>query len=948
MPIPKPPTRSCPDGETIEIHGARTNNLKNISLRIPRNKLVVVTGRSGSGKSSLALGTLFAEGQRQYIESLSLHSRQFFDQIPRAEVDLIEGLQPTLSLDQHQRSATRRSTVGTTSDIADFLRVLFARAGQVHCHQCHREIDQQTPQQIRDWAASLPEQTKIMLLAPLVTAAKGNHGETIAAIRRERLVRVRLDGDVHDIDRLPEIDPSKEHDIEAVVDRIIVRPGVEGRLLEAVELATRLSDGLVTIVYRPHRDVESNGDWQDSLFSTRYACRACGLHYPEIEPRTFSFNSPYGACQQCDGLGAREQFALDRVIKDRSLSLDRRAIIPWSTLSAGQYKKKLSLLAPIMERFGLELATTVERMTEPQRDEFFFSKDKASPGLITILEKELATAVDDDLYDRLMLFRQQIECPECGGSRLCPQANSVLVQGRSIGELSSLTLNNLAGVLDPGSFIDSLDSEVEIAICRPLLDEIEKRLSFLNQVGVGYLTLGRAGNTLSGGELQRVRLATSIGNSLTSVCYVLDEPTIGLHPSDSDRLLESLRTLQRAGNSVVVVEHDEAVMRAADHLIDIGPEAGKAGGWVIAEGSVSDLVDVPKSLTGQYLGGRRKIERRATRRTVSEGRLLELTGATGFNLRGDRVTFPLGTLIAITGVSGSGKSTLINRTLYPALAARLEILAPEPEPYESMTGAESIDSLLLVDQRPIGRSPRGCAATYTGIMTALRKLFAATKLAKQRGYGATRFSFNDKSGACPECKGLGRKQLKMNFLADIEIECETCRGARYNPQTLQVRFRNHSIADLLRMSVDEARAEFENIESIHQILNCLSQVGLGYLPLGQSATTLSGGEAQRIKLASELAKRESGKRLYLLDEPTTGLHFEDVRGLVTVLDELVELGNTVIVIEHNLDLIRVSDWVVDLGPNGGDEGGAVVVMGTPEQVAESDDSLTGKFLKPLL
>lgn len=927
--------------DSIQIRGARTNNLKNIDVDIPRDRLVCITGRSGSGKSSLAFGTLFAEGQRQYIESLSLYSRQFFDQMIRADVDQISGLQPTLSLDQHVGPANSRSTVATVTEIYDYLRVLMARAGEIHCHGCGQVIQQQTTQQIRDSLLRLPENTKVMLLSPLVVGKKGGHENVFEVIRKERLVRVRVDGELYDIDRLPKLDKNKAHTIEAVTDRIIVRDGIAGRLFEGIELAGRLANGRVVANLR---SAGSSSLQEDRWFSTRYACASCDISYPEVEPRTFSFNSPYGACEACQGLGCFHQFDPEQVIRDRRLSLQNNAVWAWRFLSAANRQKKLDQLQPLISRLGFEQQTPLSELPDETWNDLLWSREKAAPGLVAVLQKELATTTDESRREALENLQSSIACNSCHGSRLNARANAVYLGGRNIGQLTAMSINAAEKYFN-GELVRGALAGDRLTIAEPLITAIGQRLRFLSQVGVGYITLDRPANTLSGGEYQRMRLATSIGSGLTNVCYVLDEPSIGLHPHDNEKLIESIRNLKRSGNTVVVVEHDEAMIRAADYVIDIGPEAGIDGGRVVATGTPAEIAANPPSLTGGYLAGRSTIEIPPRRRWNNS---LKVHAASGFNLKRIDVEIPLGCLVCVTGVSGSGKSTLVNSTIAPVLARSFGLLAPRPAPVESVAGAERIDKLVQINQRPLGRSSRGCAATYSGVFAEIRKLFAATKLAKERGYTGSRFSFNSKSGRCPDCLGHGTKRIKMNYLSDMFVQCETCAGRRYNKQTLQVRFRDLNIAEVLQLSISQALREYTNFSKAKCILQSLVDVGLGYLQLGQPASTLSGGEAQRIKLATELATQNTGNTLYLLDEPTTGLHFDDTRQLLVILQQLVELGNTVVVIEHNLDVIKSADWIIDLGPDGGATGGYLVATGTPEEVATNASSITGRFLQELM
>ena len=931
--------------------------MKNIDVEIPRGQLVVITGRSGSGKSSLAIDTLYAEGQRQYVESLSIYSRQFFDQLPRPDVDLIEGLQPTLCLDQSHYSSNRRSTVGTITQVYDFLRVLLARTGEIHCHQCDQPIRQQSPQQIRDALLKFPERTKIMILAPMVTQQAGAQKDVLKTIRRERLVRVRVDQQIHDIDQVPEIQPGTKHSIEAIADRIIIREGIESRLLEAIDNAVRISTGgqVICCWLKPNEPNEPTEDqasdrqsskstssghdgWQEKLYSTQYSCPDCDINYAEVEPRIFSFNSPLGACQVCAGLGQLIQFDADLIL-DRALSIQSGAIKPWAQQTKSSVAKKIKSLQPILKHIGFDDATPLSSMTDQQLSEFLNSAEKSRLGLRMILEKELATASSEERIDELENLQTENRCDACCGSRVSEQARAVYVEGKQVEELVSMSLDQLS------DFLKGLELEGDKAIvAEPLIEQIVHRLGFLQKVGVGYLSLGRAANTLSGGEHQRVRLAAAIGTGVTSVCFVLDEPSIGLHQRDNDRLIEAIKDLQESGNSVIVVEHDEAMILAADHVIDMGPGAGRQGGELTAQGTPEEVASDPDSLTGKYLSGSLRIETPAKRRPVDPQRVIKINGASGNNLKSVDVEIPMGLFCCVTGVSGSGKSTLVNHTLAPALKRQLELVAKAPEAHDSITGVDAIDKLIIVDQKPIGRTSRGCPATFTGLFDEIRKLFAATKLAKQRGFSAARFSFNSKTGWCPDCRGQGVERVAMNFMPDIFVTCESCQGKRFNLQTLQVRFGDYSISDVLEMTIDEALEYFDGFSKIKQTLQSLADVGLGYLKLGQPATTLSGGEAQRIKLATELARSETGNTLYILDEPTTGLHFADIAELINVMSRLVDKGNSLIVIEHNLDVIRCADWVIDLGPEGGAGGGTLVGAGTPETLSQNPQSHTGRYL----
>jgi len=934
--------------EAIRIRGARMHNLKNVDLAIPRDRLVVITGPSGSGKSSLAFDTLHAEGQRQYIESLSVYARQFLHQLERPDVDLIEGLQPTLCIDQRPGAANPRSTVGTVTEIYDYLRLLMARLGEASCPQCGAPIRQQTAEQIQEALAALPEGTKLMILAPLVRGRRGKREEALAGIRKAGFIRVRIDGQVYDLDNLPEIDARREHVIDAVVDRIIVRNDIASRMGESIRLAIRHGEGLLIACYQEPAAADGDptpGRWQDRLFSTRYACPRCNVSLAEVEPRTFSFNSPYGACPRCEGLGVLEQFDPERVVPNSKLSLAGGAVAAWKNVKPDPLKKHRPLLAAFLAARGAGWDTPLAQLAPQDLRTLLHGDGQKYRGILTLLEQEYVTATDPERRDALARFRGQVACPACDGSRLRPEATSVRVGGKTVCDMCRLPILEAVRFFRALTFPPAL-----LPIAQPLLKEIGRRLAFLENVGVGYLTLHRSADTLSGGELQRVRLATSIGSGLVGVCYVLDEPSIGLHPRDNRRLIDALRDLQQQGNSVLVVEHDEAMMRASDQLIDIGPGAGTHGGRVVAQGTVEEVMRNPASITGRYLSGDLQISVPATRRSVplSKTRSLAIAGVSTNNLRDVDVRFPLGALVCVTGVSGSGKSSLINETLAPALLRRLGSPAPKPGPFQGLRGATSIDKVIQIDQTPIGRTPRSTPATYIGALDEIRKVFARTREAKQRGFGASRFSFNVKGGRCEPCQGHGLKKIEMQFLPDLYVTCSECQGARFNRQTLEVRWRDKTIADVLTMSVDEATEFFENFANIHRSLKSFQDVGLGYLTLGQPSTTLSGGEAQRIKLATELARVDTGHTLYLLDEPTIGLHFDDIRRLLDVLGRLVDRGNTVIVIEHNLEVIKCADWLIDLGPEGGDAGGRVVAEGTPEQVAALEDNYTGRFLRPLL
>ncbi|MAR10066.1 MAG: ABC-ATPase UvrA [Blastopirellula sp.] len=924
--------------DVIQIRGARVHNLQNLDVDIPHDRLVVITGPSGSGKSSLAFDTLYAEGQRQYMESLSAYARQFLNQMERPDVDLIEGLQPTLCIDQRPANVNPRSTVATVTEIYDYLRLLMARLGEVVCYQCGRPIEQQTVEQIQERLLELPEGTKAMILAPLVRGRRGQHQDVLAAIRKAGYVRVRIDDRVYDLDQVPELEPRKSHSIEAVVDRVVIREGSRARIAESIDAALHHADGLVIVCYLDEED-----EWREELFSTLYACVHCNLSYEEIEPRTFSFNSPYGACPECDGLGKLEQFDVELVLPSREHSLAAGAVQPWQGLTKAALGKIQRELEPFLEARGSAWDTPLVELTDQVVEQLLWGDGKKFAGILMMLEKEYATTTKAARLELLERYRAQTPCNACGGARLCQVACSVRVSDANIHDLVRMTMS------EAREFFESLEfHEDDAPIADPLLSELVNRLRFLEKVGVGYLTLDRSAETLSGGELQRVRLATSIGSGLVGVCYVLDEPSIGLHPRDNERLIKALRDLQDQGNTVVVVEHDEGMMRAADWLIDVGPGAGSRGGRIVAHGTPQDVARDTQSVTGRYLGGQDSIPVPQQRRKVAKKRSLSLEGAVINNLRDLDVDFPLGTFTCVTGVSGSGKSSLVNETLAPSLLSRLNGSRGKTGPHRSLRGVNQIDKVISIDQSPIGRSPRSNAATYTGAFDEIRKVYARTKDAKQRGYKASRFSFNVKGGRCETCQGHGLQKIEMNFLPDLYIPCDACAGARFNPQTLEVQYKGKSISDVLEMPVDEAVEFFENVPVVDRLMESLRDVGLGYLPLGQPSTTISGGEGQRIKLATELARVDTGNTLYLLDEPTTGLHFDDIKRLLAVLNRLVDKGNTVIVIEHNLDVIKCADWIIDLGPEGGAAGGALVGAGKPEEIAELPDSYTGAALRSLL
>lgn len=936
--------------DQIEIHGARAHNLKNIDVTIPKNKLVVITGLSGSGKSSLAFDTLYAEGQRRYVESLSSYARQFLGQMEKPDVDSIDGLSPAISINQKTTSKNPRSTVGTVTEITDYLRLLWARVGTPICPNDGHQITSQSPQQIVDQILALPERSKIQILAPVVQDKKGQHKEVLKKIQRAGFVRVIIDGEMHEIGDEIELDKNKKHSISVVVDRIIVKDGIRSRLFDSVEAALKLTDGYVA--------VDVIGD-QVLQFSEKLACPYCGFSIKELEPRLFSFNAPFGACPECDGLGEKIEVDPDLVVPDKSKTLEEGAIAPWAPDSSKYY---YSLLSQFCKAKKIKMDKPFSKLTAKQKEtllygagtkqfHFHFENDFGSKrdvdmtfeGVIPNIERRYRDT--NSMFNRNILRRYMTsqECKACHGYRLNPQALAVKIDGMHIGEVSDLPVDQALEFFDKQKF-----SEQKEMIARPILKELHDRLTFLKNVGLDYLTLSRSARTLSGGEAQRIRLATQIGSNLSGVIYVLDEPSIGLHQRDNDRLIASLKSMRDLGNTLIVVEHDEDTMRAADYLIDIGPGAGANGGQVMAAGTPQEVMKVKNSLTGQYLSGKKYIPVPETRRE-GNGKSIKLYGAAENNLKNIDVEFPLGKFIAVTGVSGSGKSTLVNQIFERVLAQKINHNSTDkPGKYSKITGVENLDKVINIDQSPIGRTPRSNPATYTGVFDDIRGLFAQTNQAKMRGYNKGRFSFNVKGGRCETCKGDGIIKIEMNFLPDVYVDCEVCHGSRFNSETLEVEYKGKNIAEVLNMTVDEALEFFDAIPKIKRKLQTISDVGLGYVQLGQSATTLSGGEAQRMKLASELHKKATGKTLYILDEPTTGLHSDDINRLLKVLQRLVDKGNTVLVIEHNLDVIKSADYLIDLGPEGGEGGGTVVATGTPEEVATNPQSYTGKYLKDLL
>jgi len=930
----------------IQVRGAKEHNLRNISIDIPRDKLIVITGLSGSGKSSLAFDTIYAEGQRRYVESLSAYARQFLEQMQKPDVESIDGLPPTISIEQRSGISSPRSTVATTTEIYDYLRLLYARVGDPYCPNCGRPITQQTPQQmVDDILARLEPGTRVMILAPLVRGRKGEHREILAAVRREGFVRVRLDGAVTDIDLVDQIDKKRAHSIEVVVDRLAVRPEIRTRIGDSMETALRLGTGIGIVSH------EANGKWVDKVYSELYACPACMISIEELSPRMFSFNSPYGACPTCDGLGTKLEFDPDIIVPDQSLSLKEGAIDAWrrgGKRMAIWYNRVLRRFA---NHFSVSLDTPYKDLDKEirrvllygtgERDEMKYGAE--FEGVIPNLTRRFNNTDSEYVQSRLHGYMSEQPCPECQGSRLRPEARNVRVGGKPIHETTRMTIEEAL------RFFSGLTlSQERMTIAHQVLKEVKTRLGFMIDVGLGYLTLDRASGTLAGGEAQRIRLATQVGSGLVGVCYVLDEPSIGLHQRDNRRLIETLKRLRDTGNTVIVVEHDEETIRSADFVVDLGPGAGAQGGRVVVAGPVDDLVNEPRSLTGMYLSRVMKIDVPARRRRHSLVRAIEVRGATENNLKNIDVKFPLGVFICVTGVSGSGKSTLVEEILHKALKRRLYHSKDKPGAHGYVAGADRIDKVIDIDQSPIGRTPRSNPATYTNVFDHIRRLYAMTKEAKIRGYKPGRFSFNVKGGRCEACQGQGQKKIEMHFLPDVFVTCQECKGTRYNRETLEVKYKGKSIADVLDMKVSEALDFFANFPKIKEILRTLAEVGLGYVALGQASTTLSGGEAQRVKLAEELAKAATGNTFYILDEPTTGLHFDDIKKLLAVLNRLVERGNTVVVIEHNMDVIKCADYIIDLGPEGGDGGGLVVATGTPEHVAEVAESYTGQFVKKVL
>lgn len=935
--------------DKIIIHGAQAHNLKNIDITIPKNKLVVVTGLSGSGKSSLAFDTLYAEGQRRYVESLSAYARQFLGQMDKPDVDSIDGLSPAISIDQKTTSHNPRSTVGTVTEINDFLRLLWARVGTPICPNDNIPITSQSPEQMVDRVLELPERTRLQILSPVVRDKNGTQKKVFETIKREGFVRVQVDGETYDLDSVPELDKNKKHTVNVVIDRIIIKEGIRSRLFDSFESALRLSDGYAIA------DV-IGGD--PIPFSEQYACPICGFTVGELEPRLFSFNAPTGACPECEGLGLKLEVDIDLVVPDQTKTLKEGAIVPWNPISSQYYPQ---MLEQFCKSVGIDMDTPFNKLSKKQQQQILYGNgeipfhfhyendfggirdvDVPFEGVINNISRRYRETNSDFTREQMRKYMTELPCPVCHGYRLNQRALAVKIDGRNIGEVSALSIS------DSLEFFKNIKlSAQKNEIAKPILKEIIDRLTFMKNVGVEYLTLSRSARTLSGGEAQRIRLATQIGSNLSGVMYVLDEPSIGLHQRDNDRLIESLKAMRDLGNTLIVVEHDEDTMRAADYIVDIGPGAGENGGQVMAAGTPKQVMRSRKSLTGQYLSGKKFIPVPQERR-IGNGKKITITGAAENNLKDITVDFPLGEFICVTGVSGSGKSTLVNMILKRVLAQKLNNNSAKPGKYKSISGVENIEKVINIDQSPIGRTPRSNPATYTGVFDDIRELFAQTNQAKMRGYTKGRFSFNVKGGRCEACRGDGIIKIEMNFLPDVYVPCEVCHGTRYNSETLEVEYKGKNIAEVLNMTVSEALDFFSAIPKIKRKLQTIEDVGLGYVHLGQPATTLSGGEAQRMKLAAELHRQSHGKSFYILDEPTTGLHMDDIKRLLAVLQRLVDAGNTVLVIEHDLDVVKSADWLIDLGPEGGAGGGNVVATGTPEQVAEVKGSYTGKYLKEML
>lgn len=933
----------------IRIRGARQHNLKNINLDIPRDKMVVITGLSGSGKSSLAFDTIYAEGQRRYMESLSSYARQFLGQMDKPDVDYIEGLSPAISIDQKTTSRNPRSTVGTVTEIYDYLRLLFARVGHPHCPKCGKSVNQQSLDQMLDQLLALSERTKLLIMAQAVRGKKGEHKKLLEHIRKEGYTRLRIDGEIRDAGEEIQLEKNKKHTIEVVIDRLIIRPEIRPRMAESMEVALKMGQGVayVQIV-----------DGEQLMFSQNFACEDCGISLPEITPRMFSFNSPFGACPVCSGLGSQMEMDLELVLPDKAKSLAEGAIAPMSTNVKGYYMRQMDAL---VQKYGCTLDTPWQEMPAKLQQKVLYGTGEEIlefgyenmfgqykihripfEGVMNILNRRYRESESDTMREEYENYMSVNLCPECHGARLKPEVLAVTIGGKNIQQVTDMPVAQCQEFFQQVEFTDR-----ELTIGRQVLKEINARLGFLAKVGLEYLTLSRAAGTLSGGEAQRIRLATQIGSGLVGVLYILDEPSIGLHQRDNNKLLEALKNLRNMGNTLLVVEHDEDTMRVADHIVDIGPGAGSQGGYVVAQGTAEEIMAVPESITGQYLSHKKFIPVPEQRRQ-GNGNFLEILGAEENNLKNVHLKLPLGVFTVITGVSGSGKSTLINEILYKAVASKLYRIKGRPGKFKKLLGMENVDKVIDIDQSPIGRTPRSNPATYTGVFDLIRTLFSQCSEAKMRGYKPGRFSFNIKGGRCETCKGDGIIKIEMHFLSDVYVPCEVCGGARYNQETLEVKYKGKSIADVLNMTIEEAVEFFKNVPRIANKLQVLQDVGLGYVKLGQSATTLSGGEAQRVKLATELSRRSTGKTLYILDEPTTGLHTADIHRLLEILQRLVDGGDSVVVIEHNLDVIKSADYIVDLGPEGGDKGGTIVAQGTPEEIVKVKASYTGKFLKPML
>ncbi len=933
----------------IRIRGARQHNLKNINLDIPRDKMVVITGLSGSGKSSLAFDTIYAEGQRRYMESLSSYARQFLGQMDKPDVDYIEGLSPAISIDQKTTSRNPRSTVGTVTEIYDYLRLLFARVGHPHCPRCGKPVNQQSLDQMLDQLLALPERTKLLIMAQAVRGKKGEHKKLLEHIRKEGYTRLRIDGEIRDAGEEIQLEKNKKHTIEVVIDRLIIRPEIRPRMAESMEVALKMGQGVayVQIV-----------DGEQLMFSQNFACEDCGISLPEITPRMFSFNSPFGACPVCSGLGSQMEMDLELVLPDKAKSLAEGAIAPMSTNVKGYYMRQMDAL---VQKYGCTLDTPWQEMPAKLQQKLLYGTGEEIlefgyenmfgqykihripfEGVMNILNRRYRESESDTMREEYENYMSVNLCPECHGARLKPEVLAVTIGGKNIQQVTDMPVAQCQEFFQQVEFSDR-----ERTIGQQVLKEINARLGFLAKVGLEYLTLSRAAGTLSGGEAQRIRLATQIGSGLVGVLYILDEPSIGLHQRDNNKLLEALKNLRNMGNTLLVVEHDEDTMRVADHIVDIGPGAGSQGGYVVAQGTAEEIMAVPESVTGQYLSHKKFIPVPEKRRQ-GNGNFLEILGAEENNLKNVHLKLPLGVFTVITGVSGSGKSTLINEILYKAVASKLYRIKGRPGKFKKLLGMENVDKVIDIDQSPIGRTPRSNPATYTGVFDLIRTLFSQCSEAKMRGYKPGRFSFNIKGGRCETCKGDGIIKIEMHFLSDVYVPCEVCGGARYNQETLEVKYKGKSIADVLDMTIEEAVEFFKNVPRIANKLQVLQDVGLGYVKLGQSATTLSGGEAQRVKLATELSRRSTGRTLYILDEPTTGLHTADIHKLLEILQRLVDGGDSVVVIEHNLDVIKSADYIVDLGPEGGDKGGTIVAQGTPEEIVKVKASYTGKFLKPML